>query len=136
MPDSISDSEYTMLTLTQRLGLPLMANGGAEILREGRTGVPLSRVAHQLACSIRSLHELWQQSDEAATPLIPTFRNLVLAYLCLYNMRGAAQDETLPQRLLMGYRVDLDTWLLAVARDGDVHGTASLDSGSPSRRRR
>lgn len=136
MPDSISDSEYTMLTLTQRLGLPLMANGGAEVLREGRTGIPLNRVAHQLAGAIRSLHELWQQSDEASQPLIPSFRCLVMAYLSLYNMVGAAQDRALPQRLLLGHRGDLDTWLLAVARDGDVHGTASLDNPRPSRRPR
>lgn len=127
MPDSISDSEYAMLMMSKRRGMPLMANGSAEALREGRTGIPLSRVAHHIACAIRALHELGALAPEAHAPLLPAFRRMLHAYLGLYNMLGAARNRGLPQRLLHCSRAELETWLRAVALEGDVHGTASLD---------
>lgn len=132
MPDSISDSEYAMLMMSKRRGLPLMANGGAEAMREGRNGVPLGRVAHHMACAIKSLHELAVLAPEAQAPLLPAFRRMLHAYLSLYNMLGAARNRRLPQRLLAGSRVELETWLRAVALEGDVHGTASLDKPRPA----
>lgn len=132
MPDSISDSEYAMLMMSKRRGLPLMANGGAEVLREGRNGVPLRRVAHHMACAIKSLHELVVLAPEALTPLLPAFRRILHAYLGLYNMLGVARDRTLPERLLSCSREELETWLRAVSLEGDVHGTAGLD-GPPGR---
>ncbi len=133
MPDSISDSEYAMLMMSKRRGLPLMANGSAEALREGRTGIPLGRVAHHIACAIRSLHELGALAPEAHAPLLPSFKRMLHAYLGLYNMLGAARDRSLPKRLLAGPRSDLEIWLRAVALEGDVHGTASLEGGRPPR---
>jgi hypothetical protein len=133
MPDSISDSEYAMLMMSARRGLPLMANGGAEALREGRTGIPLGRVAHHIACAIRSLHALGALAPEAHAPLLPSFKRMLHAYLGLYNMLGSARDPTLPQRLLRSTRADLETWLRAVALEGDVHGTASLENSRQPR---
>jgi hypothetical protein len=136
MPDSISDSEYAMLMTSKRRGLPLMANGGSETLREGRNGVPLGRVAHHMACALKSLHELVVLAPEAQVPLLPAFRRMLHAYLGLYNMLAAARDRSLPERLLGGSRRQLETWLRAVALEGDVHGTASLDKPRPSQGRR
>jgi hypothetical protein len=136
MPDSISDSEYAMLMVSKRRGLPLMANGGSETLREGRNGVPLGRVAHHMACALKSLHELGVLAPEAQVPLLPAFSRMLHAYLGLYNMLAAARDRTLAERLLGGSRRELETWLRAVALEGDVHGTASLDKPRPSQGRR
>lgn len=130
MPDSISDSEYAMLLMCQRRGLPLMANGGAEALREGRNGVPLGRVAQHLARGIKSLHELAITPPGAQVHVLAAFRHMLHAYLSLYNMLGAARDRTLPERLLSCTCEELETWLRAVALEGDVHGTAGLDGPS------
>lgn len=128
MPDSISDSEYVMLMTSKRRGYPLIANGGAETLREGRNGVPLGWVAHQLAAAVKAMHELASLTPEAQLQLLPAFRRMLLAYLSLYNMLGAAKDRTLPKRLLGGTRAELVSWLRAVTLEGDVHGTAGLDT--------
>lgn len=132
MPDGLSDSEYAMLMMSKRRGLPLMANGGSETLREGRNGVPLARLAYHMACAIKSLHELALLAPEVQVPLLPAFRRMLHAYLGLYNMLAAAHDRSLPQRLLGGSRGELETWLRAVALEGDVHGTASLDKPRPT----
>jgi hypothetical protein len=51
-------------------------------------------------------------------------------------MLAAARDRSLPERLLGGNRRQLETWLRAVALEGDVHGTASLDPPRPGKGRR
>lgn len=127
MPDNISDSEYALLVISNRSGYPLMSNGGSDTLRERRNGVPLDRVGHHMACAIKSVHAFVGPSPLALVPLLPAFRRLLHAYLGLYNMLGATSDRHLPERLLGGSRDALDTWLRAVALEGDVHGTAVLD---------
>ena len=60
---------------------------------------------------------------------------MLVAHLGLHNMLGKANDRTLAPRLLNGSSKKLRSWLALVAREGDVHGLATLDddqSGQPA----
>lgn len=127
MPGDMSDSEYALILAGRRRGLPLLANAGAEVATELRHGVPLRRIAHQVASGIKALHALSADGRHFGPELRAAFRRMLLAYLGLFNMLSAAADPSLPQRLLSGNREELDCWLRAVALEGDVLGTAGLD---------
>lgn len=135
MPGDMSDSEYALILAGSRRGLPLLANAGAETATEHRHGVPLRRIAHQIASGIKALHTAAVVQQDGRAGHLIAFRRMLLAYLGLYNMLGAAADPSLAQRLLAGSRDDLECWLRAVALEGDVLGTAALEPPPRSRRR-
>lgn len=132
MSDNISDSEFLMIFMSKRRGYPLIANGVAETRQERRDGIPLGRVAEQIERAIKALHAQASKTPLVAESLLPAMLDMLAAYLSLYNMLGATRDRSLPARLLLGSRDELQTWLNAVALEGDVHGLAALNAASPS----
>lgn len=135
MPGDMSDSEYALILAGRRRGLPLLANAGAEAATELRHGVPLKRIAHQVASGIRALHTAAVVQQDGRAGHLIAFRRMLLAYLGLYNMLGAATDASLARRLLTARREELECWLRAVALEGDVLGMAGLEPPPRPRRR-
>lgn len=105
----------------------LNANGPAYTSRQDRHGVPLDYVAEKLNSAIEELHRLGQQNPSVREAALPTMYFMLVAHLGLNNMLGKANDRKLAARLLTGSTKKLRAWLDWVAREGDVHGLASLD---------
>jgi hypothetical protein len=112
----------------------LNANGPAYTSRQDRHGVPLDYVAEKLNSAIEELHRLGQQHPSARDAALPAMYFMLVAHLSLNNMLGKANDRKLASRLLNGSTKKLRVWLDLVAREGDVHGLASLgdDFGPPA----
>lgn len=53
---------------------------------------------------------------------MPAMYHLLVAYLGLHNMLGAANDHKLAPRLFASTPAELDAWLRLVSRQGDVLG--------------
>ncbi|MEO9149921.1 MAG: hypothetical protein ABI212_11225 [Burkholderiaceae bacterium] len=115
-------------------GFSLNANGPAYTSRQDRHGVPLNYVSEKLSSAIEELHRFGQQHDSDRDALLPAMCYMLVAHLGLNNMLGKANDRALASRLLNGSSKELHAWLHVVAREGDVHGLATLDdeeSGPP-----
>lgn len=114
------------------LGLPLNANGPAYTARQARHGVPLDYVAEKLGTAIEDLHRYGRQHPAARDELMPAMYHLLVSYLGLYNMLGAANDHQLAPRLFASSTAELDAWLRLVSSQGDVLGLA--DANGDTRR--
>ncbi len=112
------------------LGLPLNANGPAYTSSEARRGVPLSYVAEKLGTAIEDLHRYGSHHPTAREDLMPAMYHLLVAYLGLHNMLGAASDHTLASRLFGSTTTQLDAWLRLVSHQGDVLGVGDADGGA------
>lgn len=109
------------------LGLPLNANGAAYMSSQARHGVPLDYVAEKLGTAIEDLHRYGRQHPPAREGLMPAMYHLLVAYLGLHNMLGAANDHQLAPRLFSSSTKELDAWLRLVSRQGDVLGVDVAD---------
>lgn len=112
------------------LGLPLNANGPAYTSRQARQGVPLDYVAEKLGTAIEDLHRYGRHHPTAREALMPAMYHLLVSYLALHNMLGAAKDHQLASRLFASSTAELDAWLRLVSRQGDVLGVADVDGGN------
>jgi len=112
------------------LGLPLNANGPAYTSRQARHGVPLDYVAEKLGTAIEDLHRYGRHHPTAREELMPAMYHLLVAYLGLHNMLGAANDHQLAPRLFGSSAAELDAWLRLVSRQGDVLGLADADGNT------
>jgi hypothetical protein len=61
---------------------------------------------------------------------MPAMYHLLVAYLGLHNMLGAANDPGLTPRLFASSSDELDAWLRLVSHQGDVLGVADTDGGA------
>jgi hypothetical protein len=112
------------------LGLPLNANGPAYTSSQARHGVPLDYVGEKLGTAIEDLHRYGRQHPTARDELMPAMYHLLVAYLGLHNMLGAANDHQLAPRLFARSTTELDAWLGLVSRQGDVLGFADADGNT------
>ena len=113
------------------LGLPLNANGPAYTSSQARHGVPLDYLAEKLGTAIEDLHRYGSQHPSAREDLMPTMYHLLVAYLGLHNMLGAANDHKLAPRLFASSTAELDAWLRLVSRQGDVLGVVDVHTAAP-----
>jgi len=108
--------------------LPLDANGPAYTSGQSRHGVPLSYVGEKLARAIEELHRYAREHPQHLRELHGSMYFLLVAHLGLHNMLAKANDRSLPMRLLQASDEELNTWLQAIERGGDVTGLAGLDN--------
>ena len=92
--------------------------------------MPLDYVADKLGTAIEDLHRYGRHHPAAREELMPAMYHLLVAYLGLHNMLGAANDHQLAPRLFAGSSAELDTWLRLVSRQGDVLGLADAHSST------
>lgn len=104
------------------MNLPMSFNGPACTRREIREGVPLSYVSEKLRHSIEDVHFIAQAAPEIRGRLTQVMYSQLKAFLALHNMLGAANDMTLPERLLSSSSKDLRKWVDAVVRHGSLLG--------------
>jgi hypothetical protein len=107
--------------------MPMDANGQAYSIPMRRYGVPLEYVGDKLARAIEGLHRHAGTQPERQQELLGPMYYLLVSYLGLHNMLAKANDRTLPERLLAASAEELNTWLVAIERDGDVAGLNGLD---------
>jgi hypothetical protein len=105
------------------VSLNLSSNGPAYVSREIRQGVPLSYVSEKLSHAIIDTHAAGVAHPEARKRLAHVMYSQTKAFLALHNVLGAADAPGLPELLLGMERHELNNWIAAVVKHGDLLGS-------------